>query len=224
MNNTLQKPDNNERKRKIGNLSPVSVAETESATSSPRNMNTHTPMPSPIMKMSILTPDEATQQLNDYRSGKDVKLDPNIKKLEEERKHIHHSLVNTWDNYPAQRQHIREKSDIIKNMLEREEEKEEAREKAYGEHQALDQIDRSTGREGIGILQHGHHVYHDQYKKDDEETYKLMNKGNLTFGGKKRNTRKCKKRKTRKNKKSKKRVKKSKKYRKSKNDYHSRRH
>lgn len=192
---SLQEFDNNNKKRKAGDLSPVSVAETVSATTSPRTMKT----PSPVM--SLLTPAEATNQLNDYRSGKNVDIPVSIKEIEDERKHIHHSVVDTWTRYPKQREEIRKKSDTIKRL-----EREEAVRRTK-EYQALDPIDRPAGRREIAITEDREHAYSGQYRAQDLSDFATRQDDGLTFGGKKR--------KTRKNKKSKKRVKKSKKSKKS---------
>ena len=192
--NSLQEFDNN-KKRKAGELSPVSVAETVSTTTSPRTMKT----PSPVM--SLLTPAEATKQLNEYRSGKNVDIPAPIKEIEDERKNIHHSVVDTWTRYPEQREEIRKKSDIIKR-LER-----EAAERRMKEYQALDPIDRPLGRMELVLLEDIDHAHTGQYGSKDLNEFAAREEDNVIFGGKKR--------KTRKNKKSKKRVKKSKRYRKS---------
>jgi len=201
----------NEKKRKAGTQSPVSVAESVSTTSSPRGM-----------KMSLLTPDEATQQIHDYRSGKEVNIPSPIKEIEDERKHIHHSLVDTWTKHPEQRKRLRERSDIIKRLekdeLERRQKEEEAREKAYKAYMALDPIDRPAMTTAHLHIEDPYTVYHGRYEKTDEDNFSNMEKGGLTFGGKKRKTRKNKKSK----KHAKKSVKKSKKSRKTKKSNNAR--
>jgi len=201
----------NEKKRKAGSQSPVSVAESVSTTSSPRGM-----------KMSLLTPDEATKQINDYRSGKDVNIPSPIKEIEDERKHIHHSLVDTWTKHPEQRERLRERSDIIKKLekdeLERRQKEQEAREKAYKAYMALDPIDRPAMTRAHIHLEDPYVGYHGRYEKTDQDNFSNAEKGGLTFGGKKRKTRKNKKSK----KHAKKSIKKSKKSRKTKKSNNAR--
>ena len=213
-----------ERKRKAGDNSPTSVTETVSRTNTPTSMNTSTPK-----KFTLKTPDEVNQQLSDYRSGKDVNLPSPIKELEDERKNIHHSLVDTWTKYPEQRKRLRERSDIIKRLekeeLERRQKEEkdkmrqqEIRKKAYETYIAsLHPIDRPAMTKGYIHIEDFDKL-NEQYADEDAKTHAEMEKDGLAFGGKKRKTRKN----TKSKKHAKKSVKKSKKSRKTKKSNNAR--
>ena len=203
-----------------GNKSPTSVMEVLSSTSSPRNGNTV----KPPMKMSLLTPDEADGRLNAYRSGDDsVKLPSPIKQLEDERKKIHPSLLVTWDKHPEQREHLHQRSKIIyrqeKDREELDRKKKEENARKYEEYVAsLDPIDRPALIRKPGQLDDPYTAYYGRYIVGDERDYKEMDESGLTFGGKKRKTKKNKRSKKyykKSVKKSKKSMKKSKKYKKS---------
>ena len=154
---------------------------------------------------SLFTPEEATQNINEYRIGNNTgKLDPAIQKIEDERKQIHPSIQDSWTKNPKMRNELRQKSDNLK--------KTEAWNKWSAEEiSRRDSIDKPTNTRTIGILEDPSTVYHGQYAEQDITTHKEMEEGDLTFGGKKGKTRKNKKFK----KYSKKSVKKSKKSRKS---------
>lgn len=207
----------NERKRKIDDNSPRSITETVSRSNTPTSMDTPTPR-----KFTLQTPEQVNQQLSDYRSGKDANIHPFIKDLEDERKHIHHSLVGTWDKYPEQRKRLRERSDIIKRLekdeLERRQKEQEnfkmrqqeIRKKAYETYIAsLHPIDRPSMTKGYIHIEDFDKL-NEQYADEDAKTHAEMEKEGLAFGGKKRKTRKNKQIKNH----AKKSVKKSKKSRK----------
>ena len=187
-----------QKKRKLEAASPVSVADTPSATPSATPSTTTSPRMPVVNKMqlsSLFTPEEATQNINEYRSGNNTgRLDPAIQKLEDERKEIHSSLQDSWTKNPKMRKDLRDKSDNIKKM------------EAFhvwnaAEIASRESFDKPANTKMDGILENPYTVYHGQYTERDNTTHKEMEEGDLTFGG-----RKCK---TRKNKKSKKHSKKS---------------
>lgn len=215
----------NERKRKAGDNSPTSVTEAVSRSNTPTSMDTPTPR-----KFTLQTPEQVNQQLSDYRSGKDANIHQYIKDLEDQRKHIHHSLVGTWDKYPEQRKRLRERSDNIKRLEKdelkrRQKEQEnfkmrqqEIRKKAYETYIAsLHPIDRPAMTKGYIHIEDVDKL-NEQYEDEDAKTHAEMEKEGLAFGGKKRKTRKN----TKSKKHAKKSVKKSKKSRKSKKSNNAR--
>ena len=215
----------NERKRKAGDNSPTSVTEAVSRSNTPTSMDTPTPR-----KFTLQTPEQVNQELSAYRSGKDADIHPHIKEIEDERKNIHHSLVTTWDKYPAQRKRLRERSDIIKRLekdeLERRQKEQEnfkmrqqeIRKKAYATYLAnRDDIDKPAGTKGYLRIEDFDKL-NEKYLEEDKKRMGEMEEEGLTFGGKKRKTRKNKKSK----KHAKKSVKKSKKSRKTKKSNNAR--
>jgi hypothetical protein len=174
----FQKDESQFIKRRKGEVSPVSVADIQSATTSPRSVTPSMSLNMGMMGLSLQRPSELDMA---------------------EKKNIHPSLHTTWDNHPKERKHIREKSDELYKKVN-------AQNKKNAEALAnMDDIDKPYNKVSYGNLEPISRVYHTQYVEGDQKTFNEMEADNLTFGGRLRNTRKNNK--SKKSKKSKKSLK-----------------
>ena len=166
------------KKYKKGSSSPVSVADIQSATTSPRSVAPSMPLHMGMMGLSLKRPSELEME------------------EKEEKKNIHPAFHATWDENPRHRIIIRKKSDEMYKKIN-DQNKKDAEVLAN-----MDDIDKPYNKVSYGNLEPISTVYHTQYAEGDQKTFNEMEADNLTFGGRLRNTRKNNK--SKKSKKSKK--------------------
>lgn len=174
----LKRPYSNDeslfaKKNKKDPISPVSVADIQSTTTSPRKVSSPVPLHMGMMGLSLQLPSELDRA---------------------EKNDIHPSFHTTWDDFPKKRKDIRKKSDALYREIDI-----QARKHAKAVAN-MEDIDKPYNKLTYGVIKPISEVYHTQYEEGDKTTFNQMKDDNLIFGGRTRRARKN--RKTMKSKKS----------------------